>query len=50
MILFMACEWSTDVSDASLSQEYANIVMDALRYPNKPRPDGEVFLGAMAQQ
>ncbi|KAK0443667.1 terpenoid synthase [Desarmillaria tabescens] len=40
----------TDNASPSIVREYADIVMDAIRNPLKPRPDGEVVLGVIAQE
>ncbi|KAH9940670.1 terpenoid synthase [Amylocystis lapponica] len=49
MFFFMFDEY-TDVSSASVVREYANIVMDALRNPLKPRPERENIVGEVARQ
>ncbi|KAI0638650.1 terpenoid synthase [Trametes polyzona] len=48
-LLFVIDEY-TDVEVAPAVQEAANVVMDALRNPQKPRPDGEVILGEITRQ
>lgn len=40
----------TDVMDKDGAQCIANIVMNAFRNPDTPRPEGESFLGEMARQ
>ncbi|KAF8514326.1 terpenoid synthase [Hysterangium stoloniferum] len=50
MTVFLIFDEYTDHVDASLARESANIVVDALRNPNMPRPVGEILLGAVTQQ
>ncbi|KAI0060237.1 terpenoid synthase [Artomyces pyxidatus] len=40
----------TDRYCADQVRQHADIVMDALAHPHKPRPDGECFLGEVARQ
>jgi hypothetical protein len=39
-----------DVLDKDGAQQQADIVMDALRNPSKPRPKGESLIGEIARQ
>ena len=50
MTLFYAFDEYTDVEDEVVTREMADMVMDGLRNPEKPRPEGECFLGEMARQ
>jgi len=50
MTLFYAFDEYTDVEDEVVTRHMADIVMDGLRNPEKPRPQGECFLGEMARQ
>ena len=50
MTLFYAFDEYTDVEDEVITREMADIVMDGLQNPEKPRPQGECFLGEMARQ
>ncbi|KAF9560258.1 terpenoid synthase [Agrocybe pediades] len=45
MKFFLVLDKYTDVEPAHVVREIADIVIDALNNPNKPRPDGEVLLG-----
>ena len=47
--LFVLDEY-TDVDDANSVRETIGIVIDAIRNPEKPRPEGEVLLGEIARQ
>ena len=40
----------TDVESASVVREIADVVIDAMSNPHKPRPQGEVVLGEIARQ
>jgi hypothetical protein len=48
--MFWTFDEYTDVEKADVVRQYAEIVMDAIRNPCKPRPEGEVVLGEMARQ
>ncbi|EJF60917.1 terpenoid synthase [Dichomitus squalens LYAD-421 SS1] len=48
-ILFVIDEFS-DVGRPPVVREYGQIVLDAIRNPDKPRPAGEVILGEMMRQ
>ena len=50
MTLFYAFDEYTDVEDETTTRQMADIVMDGLRNPTKPRPNNECFLGEMARQ
>ncbi|KAF7372856.1 Terpene cyclase [Mycena sanguinolenta] len=50
MMLFFAFDEYTDVLPAPEVRRYADIVMDALKNPNKPRPEGEHVVGEVARQ
>ncbi|KAH9940657.1 terpenoid synthase [Amylocystis lapponica] len=50
MMLFFTFDEYTDVLSAPVVREYADIVMDALRNPLKPRPEGENVVGEVARQ
>jgi len=40
----------TDIADGEGADKIRNIVMDAFRHPEKPRPEGELLLGEMARE
>lgn len=48
-LFFVIDEWS-DVANAKETRKYADIVMDALRNPHKPRPAGEWVGGEVTRQ
>ncbi|KAJ6458240.1 terpenoid synthase [Mycena sanguinolenta] len=50
MMLFFIIDEYTDVLSAPEVRRYADIVMDALKSPNKPRPGGEPVVGEVARQ
>lgn len=50
MTLFYAFDEYTDVEDETTTRHMADIAMDGLRNPTKPRPKDECFLGEMARQ
>ncbi|KAI0050123.1 terpenoid synthase [Auriscalpium vulgare] len=50
MVLFFVFEGYTDLSHGDDVRVYADMVMDALRNPHKPRPAGECLLGEVARQ
>jgi len=50
MILFYAFDEYTDVEDGAGAQEIADILIDALHHPHKPRSAGESKLGELARQ
>ena len=47
---FFIIEIYTDRLDVTHCQEAVDIIMDATLNPNKARPAGELFVGAVAQQ
>ena len=48
-ILFIFDE-STDIASDDMAQYLADIMKDALRNPNKPRPENEHVLGEITRQ
>ena len=50
MILFLLFEEQTDLQPVSFVEEKANILIDAVKNPYKPRPEGEDPLGQIAQE
>ncbi|KAI0706366.1 terpenoid synthase [Earliella scabrosa] len=50
MNLFFLFDEYSDVEYEKTVQEFARIVMDALRNPHKPRPAGESLLGEVSRQ
>ncbi|KAF7341630.1 Terpene cyclase [Mycena sanguinolenta] len=50
MMLFFTFDEYTDVLPAPEVRRYADIVMDALKNPTKPRPEGEHVVGEVARQ
>ena len=50
MNLFFALDEYTDVEPAPVVRGMADIVIDALNNPHRPRPEGEILLGLVAQQ
>ncbi|KAF9461959.1 terpenoid synthase [Collybia nuda] len=50
MNLFFVIDEYSDVADQCGAREQADIVMDALRHPLKPRPEGEWIGGEIARQ
>ena len=50
MNLFFIVDDTTDASSAEDVRIQADIIMDALRNPHKPRPDGEWVGGELARQ
>ena len=40
----------TDIVDGEGANQVRDIVMDAFRHPEKPRPEGELLLGEMARE
>ncbi|PBK94405.1 terpenoid synthase [Armillaria gallica] len=49
MNLFFIFDEYTDNAPPEIVRQYADIVMDAIRDPTKPRPSDEVILGLVAQ-
>ncbi|KAI0371440.1 terpenoid synthase [Pilatotrama ljubarskyi] len=50
MNLFFAIDEYTDVEAAPAAREMADIVIDAVHHPQKPRPSGEIVLGEIVRQ
>ncbi|KAJ6507080.1 terpenoid synthase [Mycena sanguinolenta] len=50
MMLFFTFDEYTDIIPAPEVRRYADIVMDALKNPDKPRPEGEHVVGEVARQ
>lgn len=50
MNLFYVYDEYTDVADANGADTIRNIIMDALRDPQKPRPEGELLIGEMTRK
>ena len=50
MNLLLLFDEYSDVEDEKTIQEFASIMMDALRNPHKPRPAGESLLGEVSRQ
>ncbi|KAF8970725.1 terpenoid synthase [Flammula alnicola] len=50
MNLFFVVDEYTDVEPEPVVRAMVDIVIDALNNPHKPRPDGEILLGVVAQQ
>jgi len=50
MNLFFVLDEYTDVEPAPVVRGMVDIVIDALNNPHRPRPEGEILLGLVAQQ
>ena len=50
MNIFYVYDEYTDIADGEGADKIRNIVMDAFRHPEKPRPEGELLLGEMARE
>lgn len=50
MNIFFLIDEYTDIEHAPMVGEMADIVIDALSNPEKPRPEGEVLLGEATRQ
>ncbi|KAK4445273.1 terpenoid synthase [Podospora aff. communis PSN243] len=50
MTLFYTFDEYSDVEDKAVTKQMADILMDAIRNPDKPRPQGECCLGEMTRQ
>jgi hypothetical protein len=50
MNLFFVVDEYTDVEPASVVRGMVDVVVDALKNPHKPRPQGEVILGQVAKE
>ena len=49
MVLFYAFDEYSDVLNGPEAQAVADILMDGVRHPNKPRPEGELPIGELAR-
>ena len=50
MNVYFLIDVYTDFQPAPAVREMVEIVIDALRNPDKPRPDGEIILGEITRQ
>ncbi|KAF8968469.1 terpenoid synthase [Flammula alnicola] len=50
MNLFYVYDEYTDIADGEGAGKIRDIVMDAMRNPHKPRPEGELLVGEMARE
>ena len=50
MNLFWIYDDRTDITDGKGAGKLRDIVMDAFRHPEKPRPEGESPLGGMTRE
>lgn len=50
MNLFYIFDEYTDIADGEGADQIRDIVVDAFRHPEKPRPEGELMLGEMARE
>ncbi len=50
MNVFFVFDEYSDVEDEKTVQRFADIIMDALRDPRKPRPAGECLVGEITRQ
>lgn len=50
MNFFFVFDDLSDVSDATQTRYQADCIMDALRNPHKPRPEGEWIGGQIAKE
>lgn len=50
MNLFFVVDEYTDVEPEPVVREMVDVVIDALNNPHKPRPEGEILLGRVAQE
>ena len=50
MNLFFVVDEYTDVESAPMVREMVDVVIDALKNPHKPRPQGEILLGQVAKE
>ena len=50
MIVYFIVDEYTDVENATQTAEIVDIIIDALKNPNEPRPKGEVILGEIIRQ
>jgi len=50
MNLFFVIDEHTDVADIATARVQADIIMDAIRNPQEPRPEGEWVGGKLARE
>lgn len=50
MNVFFVFDEYSDIADEKTTQKFADIIMDALRNPHKPRPAGESLVGEITRQ
>lgn len=50
MNVFFVFDDQTDIVDAANARVLADIVIDAVRHPDRPRPNGEPVLGEITRQ
>ena len=50
MNLFYVFDEYTDIADTKGAEEIRNVVVDAMRNPHKPRPEGELLIGEMTRE
>lgn len=50
MNLFFVFDEQSDLVDAEEARKQADIIMDALRNPGRPRPENECIVGEVARQ
>lgn len=50
MNLFFVFDEQSDLVDAEEARKQADIIMDALRNPGRPRPENEWIVGEVARQ
>jgi len=50
MNLFYIIDEYTDITDGGGADKIRDIVVDAFRHPEKPRPEGELMLGEMGRE
>ena len=48
--LLFAIDEYTDVQPVSVARQVADIVMDAMKNPDQPRPEGELVLGEISKR
>ncbi|KAL1938253.1 hypothetical protein VTO73DRAFT_11897 [Trametes versicolor] len=50
MNVFFVFDEQTDIADTARTRELADIVIDAVRHPDRPRPEGEPIVGEITRQ
>ena len=50
MNLFYVFDEYTDIADTKGAEKIRNVVVDAMRNPHKPRPEGELLIGEMTRE